>query len=552
MNTYTKEYLDSIDIKVDDLEIGESKQIGNTKNKIKRIGENEFLFQRFDTVKTHLDDYTNTHNLGNIHANIVKKLDYELEYAEDRIELVENLVKDNPWIYDLISTNKMISKEIKKKSSFLAEDQQYDKLIDSINTYITHAKFINKEDELQFEELQKEKLKLEKKDKRKKTREEFDELNKLINTIQSFHHKQTKAVLELDSKLDSTGELHVRERVGDFVVQEELKARTKNAKFKYKKEEIPEVYWEKMYPTERKELIPFHDQDLFNENKNQSELHLDFRPQVLLQMKEEIERLHEYLGLHIKDKQKRNEHIQQLKDKLEMLMMKNWVEKNGEGIKYINGDRQYAILRNSYTDLKADYEVTKKILTDEFYFNPAKHSTVYEINSDTWYEDENGKLVELSKNRVSMSDANTYKGLILNYKDLKDKYSDKSDSDWWALIKDFENILDKVELSEEEWFLLDVLFDGYSQKQIEKMYKELELADWSQRKISRLINEQIPNKLLNTYLRLIDDFVYTYKIKGKFKRCNKCGEVKLISNNRYFTKNSSSKDGFYSICNTCR
>ena len=39
--------------------------------------------------------------------------------------------------------------------------------------------------------------------------------------------------------------------------------------------------------------------------------------------------------------------------------------------------------------------------------------------------------------------------------------------------------------------------------------------------------------------------------KGKYKTCSRCGQVKL-AHPKYFSKNSTSKDGFYSICKECR
>ena len=38
----------------------------------------------------------------------------------------------------------------------------------------------------------------------------------------------------------------------------------------------------------------------------------------------------------------------------------------------------------------------------------------------------------------------------------------------------------------------------------------------------------------------------TYKEKGKYKKCSRCGQIKL-AHNKYFSKNKTSKDGFYSI-----
>ena len=44
---------------------------------------------------------------------------------------------------------------------------------------------------------------------------------------------------------------------------------------------------------------------------------------------------------------------------------------------------------------------------------------------------------------------------------------------------------------------------------------------------------------------------YTEEEKGQWKRCSRCGEIKL-AHNKFFSKNKTSKDGFYSICKKCR
>lgn len=151
-----------------------------------------------------------------------------------------------------------------------------------------------------------------------------------------------------------------------------------------------------------------------------------------------------------------------------------------------------------------------------------------------------------------MSDVNTYRGLILTYKDLKDKYNHKHESDIWALLLDFENVLKRTDLTDEEKFVLSVLFDGYSQKQIRDMYKKLDMGKMTRQRISNMINTIIPNKLLNTYLEMIDEWLYTYKIKGKYKKCSRCNKVKLISNDRYFSPDKNRADGYDLYCKSCR
>ena len=44
---------------------------------------------------------------------------------------------------------------------------------------------------------------------------------------------------------------------------------------------------------------------------------------------------------------------------------------------------------------------------------------------------------------------------------------------------------------------------------------------------------------------------YTEEEKGKWKKCSKCGQIKL-AHSKFFSKNKSSKDNFYSICKDCR
>ena len=62
-------------------------------------------------------------------------------------------------------------------------------------------------------------------------------------------------------------------------------------------------------------------------------------------------------------------------------------------------------------------------------------------------------------------------------------------------------------------------------------------------KIPRLIAAAAEIKWLNWYYLTVE--------KGTYKKCNRCGQIKL-AHNKYFSKNKTSKDGFYSICKKCR
>ena len=62
-------------------------------------------------------------------------------------------------------------------------------------------------------------------------------------------------------------------------------------------------------------------------------------------------------------------------------------------------------------------------------------------------------------------------------------------------------------------------------------------------KIPKLIAEQAQKDWLEWY--------YTNKKKGYWKKCSRCGQIKL-GHNKFFSKNKTSKDGWYSICKDCR
>ena len=44
---------------------------------------------------------------------------------------------------------------------------------------------------------------------------------------------------------------------------------------------------------------------------------------------------------------------------------------------------------------------------------------------------------------------------------------------------------------------------------------------------------------------------YSTQEYGQWKRCSCCGEYKL-ANNKFFSRNNTSKDGYYSLCKACR
>lgn len=69
--------------------------------------------------------------------------------------------------------------------------------------------------------------------------------------------------------------------------------------------------------------------------------------------------------------------------------------------------------------------------------------------------------------------------------------------------------------------------------------------------ISSLWRKKIPKLIAEAAQRDWLEWHFTYEEYGKWKRCSRCGRIKL-AHNMFFSKNNTSKDNFYSICKTCR
>lgn len=106
-------------------------------------------------------------------------------------------------------------------------------------------------------------------------------------------------------------------------------------------------------------------------------------------------------------------------------------------------------------------------------------------------------------------------------------------------------ILENVELSDKEKQIVDIVMAGCISKK-----KDIANEIGVDPSFVTQCFSKIKNKIIKEYMRLYEDFVYTYWDYGWYKTCPQCGEVKLLSDN-YWAKNTHSNDGFRSICRKC-
>lgn len=166
-------------------------------------------------------------------------------------------------------------------------------------------------------------------------------------------------------------------------------------------------------------------------------------------------------------------------------------------------------------------------------------------------DEETGKAV--NDGFVSFFDPKHISAILCNYSKLKEDSWEMLASDAKWLIEDFEKLVDDT-LKEKYPLYYDIVIykiDGRSNAEIQLCIERDYGIKHSVEYISSLWRNKIPKLIAETAENQFYEWYYTYKEKGKWKRCSRCGQIKLAHNN-FFSKNKTSKDGWYSICKECR
>lgn len=154
---------------------------------------------------------------------------------------------------------------------------------------------------------------------------------------------------------------------------------------------------------------------------------------------------------------------------------------------------------------------------------------------------------------VSFFNPKHISALLCNYSRLKEDTWGKFYSDSYFLMEDLDTLIEKT-LRDSYPMYYDLLIykiDGKQNLEIQSLLNQKHNVKHSVEYISSLWRNKIP-KLLSEQAQ--EDYLiwyYTTQKKGKWKKCSRCGEIKL-AHNKFFSKNKTSKDHFYSICKCCR
>ena len=211
--------------------------------------------------------------------------------------------------------------------------------------------------------------------------------------------------------------------------------------------------------------------------------------------------------------------------------------------------REACIIKTAIIELRKDQYVLKNSYRKPIIFNKLIRSRHQTPLDDGFSFDKDGYIIPEG---VSLVDPKVCSTILCNYSSMKaDAYGD-FERDLYYLMDDFDKV---VAAALEDYPLYDKIveckIDGLQNVQIQEIIENEFGVKHSVEYISSLWRNKIPKLIASEAEDRILDWYYLNEEKGKYKRCSRCGEIKL-AHNKYFSKNKTSKDGFYSICKKCR
>ena len=123
---------------------------------------------------------------------------------------------------------------------------------------------------------------------------------------------------------------------------------------------------------------------------------------------------------------------------------------------------------------------------------------------------------------------------------LKKEPNDLQDDFYW-ILKDLNNLIDECTFTEKQRIILDCYRCGMSLSTIARHYGITDSV------VQKTIKSCV-KIIVNQYERKYRDWYYLNISKGQYKKCNRCGEIKLISE---FNKDSKGGMGVKAYCKGC-
>jgi hypothetical protein len=211
--------------------------------------------------------------------------------------------------------------------------------------------------------------------------------------------------------------------------------------------------------------------------------------------------------------------------------------------------REAYIIKKAIIELRKDQYIVKDCYRKPICLNKITHSNNPIMLDGEITLDEEGYCVGKG---VTLVDPAVCSAILCNYSRLKQDSYGNFMTNTYFLMEDFDELC-TIALKDYPLYdrIVQCKIDGLQNVQIQAILEEEFNIKHSLEYISSLWRKKIPSLIASAAEDKYLDWYYLNEEKGKYKKCSRCGQIKL-AHNKYFSKNKTSKDGFYSICKCCR
>lgn len=230
--------------------------------------------------------------------------------------------------------------------------------------------------------------------------------------------------------------------------------------------------------------------------------------------------------------------------------IQNEIERLEEQFKIATGKARFSI-KNNIKELWKDFHELRKN-----YKKPISYSKLTKvIKRLDLYETikvENQEIIVEDSN-ISLLIPQHISFLLCNYSTLKEECYGCFDSDIYYMMIALDELVERA-LDEKYPMYKDILIhkiDGLQNADIQRELEQKYNNRYSIEYISSLWRQKIPKIIAEQARKEYTLWYFTEVEKGHYKKCSKCGQIKL-AHPYFYSKNKSSKDGYYSICKECR
>lgn len=218
--------------------------------------------------------------------------------------------------------------------------------------------------------------------------------------------------------------------------------------------------------------------------------------------------------------------------------------------KVATGKRRF-LLKKQLIEMRKDQYVLKNTFKAPIYCLNVTKSFNHIALEEKISVNEDGSLK--IEGNFSLLNPDYVSAVLCNYSRIKQDCWGQFSSDAYYMIQDLENLVDET-LEKDFPLYYDLLIykiDGKTNEEIQSLLERDYGVRHSVEYISSLWRNKIPKMIAEQARKDWLIWHYTFEEKGQWKKCSRCGQIKL-AHNMFFSKNNTSKDGFYSICKDCR